>query len=353
MRVLALASLLVVVACGSAADNATSNSASNTVEGAQTSEAPTFAATTTTEAASTTSTSIPADVIRVDIAGGCPVTVAGHPDNSSTAAGWIANPDPSGLDTAFVPSEPTTALICRYAAIPDPGNVSDSTSGTLFSSTSLDAAAAAALATTINDIVPSKIMSACIYGDQEARYTAIVFAVLGRSDVDLWLKDWIGCPELSNGSRYSGELINGVGSAFISQLDAAAPPAPQHHGIPFDTSACCVASAILSPDLGEFSDIEGLVAALHAFGPLDNEEPAAVAEGVAPTLSICADILSTNEPSAGTVVFQGQAFLQGVLGVVLVLRGASDSLEVRMYGVHERDPVTGACTLLASAAIAG
>jgi hypothetical protein len=27
-------------------------------------------------------------------------------------------------------------------------------------------------------------------------------------------------------------------------------------------------------------------------------------------------------------------------------------LEVRMYGVHERDPVTGACPLLASSPIA-
>jgi hypothetical protein len=290
----------------------------------------------------------------VDVAGGCPATVAGHPDNSSTAAGWIANPDLSGLDSAFVPGQPTTALICRYAALPGPGGVSDSTSGNLFSSTSLDATAAASLATTINDIVPSDIASACLFADQEARFTAIVFAVPGRSDVDLWLKDWIGCPELSNGSRYSGELINGVGSPFISQLDAAAPPAPRHHELATpDTSACCLPSAVLSPDLGEFSDIDGLVAALRAFGPLNNEETAAVGDGVAPTLSICADILATNEPSAGRVVFQGQAFLQGVLGVVLVLRGASDSLEVRVYGVHERDPVTGDCPFLASAPVTG
>jgi hypothetical protein len=251
-----------------------------------------------------------------------------------------------------VPGEPAAALICRYAAIPDPAHVSDSTSGNLFSSITLDAASAASLATTINDIVPSNVASACLFGDQEARYTAIVFAVPGRSDVDLWLKDWIGCPELSNGTRYSGELINGVGSAFIFQLDAAAPPAPQHQDIPTpDTSACCPPTAIPSPDLGEFLDIESLVAALGAFGPLDNEEPAAVSEGVAPTLSICADIVTNNQPSAGTVVFQGQAFFQGVLSVVLVLRGASDSLELRVYGVHERDPVTGACPFLASAPI--
>ncbi len=52
------------------------------------------------------------------------------------------------------------------------------------------------------------------------------------------------------------------------------------------------------------------------------------------------------------MVFQGLAFFQGVGGVVLVLRSATDSLEVRMYGVHDADPVTGGCSLLARAPIA-
>jgi hypothetical protein len=69
-------------------------------------------------------------------------------------------------------------------------------------------------------------VSACLFAQQSARYTAIVFAVPGRSDVDLWLKDWIGCPEVGNGTRTSGELINGVGDAFLAQLDADAPRAP-------------------------------------------------------------------------------------------------------------------------------
>jgi hypothetical protein len=217
----------------------------------------------------------------------------------------------------------------------------------------LDVGAASTLATTINDIVPSTIVSACLFADQAARYTAIVFAIPGRSDVDLWLKDWIGCPELSNGIRASGELINGVGSAFLSQLDADAPPAPQHNVLhnesaPPDTSTCCPPRPIPSPDLGEFANIESLVAALQAFGRLDNEEPTAVAEGVAPGLSICADIVMNNEPSAGTVIFQGLATFQGITGVVLVLRDPSNSSEVRMYSVHDADPVTGGCPLLAS-----
>ena len=84
---------LMAASCGSSADPASSEATS-----------------TSTEAVSTTSTSIAVDTIRVDIAGGCPVTVAGHHDDSSTAATWIANPDLSGLDTVFVPGQPTAAL---------------------------------------------------------------------------------------------------------------------------------------------------------------------------------------------------------------------------------------------------
>ena len=55
--------------------------------------------------------------------------------------------------------------------------------GDLFSVTYLDAAAATTLAGSANDIVPSNITSACLFGQQSARYT-----------------------------RTSGELINGVGT---------------------------------------------------------------------------------------------------------------------------------------------
>ena len=98
--------------------------------------------------------------------------------------------------------------------------------GALFSTTTLDAATATTLANALNDIVPWDFVSGCLFGMQHARYTAIGFAIPGRSDVDLWLKDWIGCPEVGNGARTSGLLVNGQGTAFLAQLDAAAPPAP-------------------------------------------------------------------------------------------------------------------------------
>ena len=74
--------------------------------------------------------------------------------------------------------------------------------------------------------------SGCLFADQAARYTAIVFAIPGRSDVDLWLTDWVGCPEVGNGLRFSGLLVNGQGTAFLAQLDVDAPPAPPEEFVP-------------------------------------------------------------------------------------------------------------------------
>ena len=167
--------------------------------------------------------------IRVEIADGCPASLAAHHEDSSTAANWIANPDPTRLETTFVPGVPTAALICRYAAMYVTTAAADGRQvdgGALFSSTTLDAATAATLATALDDIVPWDFVAGCFAGLQQARYTAIVFAIPGRSDVDLLLKDWVGCPEVGNGVRTSGLLVNGQGTAFLAQLDAAAPPAP-------------------------------------------------------------------------------------------------------------------------------
>lgn len=184
-------------------------------------------ATTTT---TTTPTGPDPNPIRVTLADGCPSTVGGHPDFSSTAASWIANPDATGLANSFAPGDPSAALICRYAALDalTPHGFSVTlNAGDLYSSTQLEAPAAKALADSLNKIVPSDIASGCLPTENKARYTAITFAIAGRTDVDLWLKDWYGCPEVSNGSRNSGLLINGQGDYFLTKLDNAAPRAPQ------------------------------------------------------------------------------------------------------------------------------
>jgi hypothetical protein len=183
----------------------------------------------TTTTITPTTTAAPGSTIRVELADGCPHSIADLTDTNNTAPQWVANPDSAGLDTSFVPGTPTAAVICRYAAhyiATVSTDVRQFVGGDLFTATILDASAAAALAKSANDIVPSNITSACLFGQQSTRYTLIVFAIPGRSDVDMWLKDWIGCPELSNGVRTSGELINGVGRGFLAQLDADAAPAP-------------------------------------------------------------------------------------------------------------------------------
>ena len=167
--------------------------------------------------------------IRVDVAKGCPRSVAGGAEFSSTAAVFIANPDSAGLATAFVPGTPTAALICRYSAAEPIGSdisASGITGGTLTAARTLAATDATALADSRNDVIPSDITSACLFADNDARYTAIVFAIPHRADVDVWLKDWIGCPEVSNGTHSSGELIDGNGATFIELLNADLPTPP-------------------------------------------------------------------------------------------------------------------------------
>jgi hypothetical protein len=167
-------------------------------------------------------TPVPADMIRVDIASGCPATVAGHPRSSSTGAEWIWNPDPTDLDHVFVPGTPTSAVVCRYSPLitpMDPSKPSIESGGDLAAEQHLDAFDAVELASLANDIEPSDIAYACMIGTMEtATYIAVAFSIPGRSDVDLWLKDWISCPELSNGVRSSGELVNGLGAAFLDRL---------------------------------------------------------------------------------------------------------------------------------------
>ena len=213
--------VLAVVACCAAC-----GSTGSTDSIATTDDAPVITSTSLPATSTTTNTE---NQIRVEIVDGCPASLAAHHEDSSTAANWIANPDQTRLDTTFVPGVPTAALICRYAAMYVTTALANGRrldGGALFSATILDAATATTLAAALDDIVPWDFVAGCLAGLQQARYTAVVFAIPGRSDVDLWLKDWVGCPEVGNGLRTSGLLVNGQGAAFLAQLDSAAPPAP-------------------------------------------------------------------------------------------------------------------------------
>lgn len=239
MRVPASTLVLVVLACGCVSNKATAPQASTTSALSTTTPSTSTAAlvtvaTSVDQVASTAPTHTPTGAdpnpIRVTLADGCPSTVGGHPDFSSTAASWIANPDPAGLADSFVPGEPSAALICRYAALDAVTPLANGialNAGDLYSSTKLEAREATALAATLNKIVPWNIGSGCLPTETKARYTAITFVIADRADVDLWLKDWYGCPEVSNGIRDSGLLINGQGDDFLDELNTLAPRAPQ------------------------------------------------------------------------------------------------------------------------------
>ena len=106
-----------------------------------------------------------------------------------------------------------------------------------------------------------------------------------------------------------------------------------------------------TPDLGHFDDVDALVAALQASGPLDNETDVAHAEGRAPNVSICAEMVTAREPDAGTVVHQASTGYQDDGGVVLVLQPPDGGREVRLYSTGPPDPATGGCRLLAATRI--
>ena len=168
------------------------------------------------------------NLTRIDVAAGCPPRVDDHQRVDHRAIG-ISNPDPSGLTDALVPGRPTGALICRYTAlrpISQGDNYGPLTGGDLASATALEATAATEFADALNAIDYWSFTPTCEAGEFAPTYTAIVFTIPDRADVDVWL-DWVapGCSELTNGLRTSGLLVNGHGQEFLRLLDDTAPPA--------------------------------------------------------------------------------------------------------------------------------
>lgn len=237
LRVLRLSSLLVVIACGCGANKAAAPL--STTPATETSSPSTSTTTADTAATSfdqvetTSPTPTPSGLdqngIRVTLAEGCPSTVGGHPDFHSTAAGWIVNPDGAGLVDRFVPGEPSAALICRYAALDADGNVPDGTNlngGDLYSSTPVEVQDAITLANTLNSIVPWDFGSGCLphWTSLDTRQSCSLSQVEPTSTCGL--KDWYGCPEVDNGARSSGPLVNGQGDDFPAKLNSLAGRAP-------------------------------------------------------------------------------------------------------------------------------
>jgi hypothetical protein len=129
-----------------------------------------------------------------------------------------------------------------------------------------------------------------------------------------------------------------------NQSDTSPPPMTADTASGVDSATGAPQAPSPSPNLGQFTDQAALIAALVASGPLDNQLPENTAGGLA-SRSICADIAQFNDPSAGQVVHQAIATLNGQTGVVLVFAGPDGEREVRMYGTGDADPATGGCPL--------
>jgi hypothetical protein len=184
---------------------------------------------TVTAPPATTPPPPPASGVRIETATGCPATISDQPLDPTTGSVGILNPDRAGLGDAFVPGDPTGALICRYYPLTINYATADGqplTGGTLFSSTTLVEADAVRVADELNDISYWNFTPSCVPFPLEPRFTAIVFTVPGHADTDVWLRDAHWCPYATNGRRDSGLLVNGHGQRFIDLLDAAAPEAP-------------------------------------------------------------------------------------------------------------------------------
>lgn len=155
---------------------------------------------------------------RIEVNTGCPSTIGLR---SSLQGTPFANPDTTGLADQFVPDAPSGALICRFAGVnfAQTGHGSVGViGGNLTGSTQLNATAATTLAKTANDVPPAPfVVSGCMPADDGTRYIVIAFTYTGQPDVDLWYIDGM-CPNLSNGTKNAGPLVNGYGRQFATLI---------------------------------------------------------------------------------------------------------------------------------------
>ena len=157
---------------------------------------------------------------RIDVAHGCPTSIA---TAASLYSHPFANPDQTGLDTTLVPGVPTAAVICHYSAVnfAATGHGSNAViGGSLLDATTLDATHAQTLASTANSTEPAPFVSTCTPDLDGPEYTVMAFSIPNRADVDVWYKDYAGCPNLTNGVHDVSPLINGYGTTFVTLLDA-------------------------------------------------------------------------------------------------------------------------------------
>jgi hypothetical protein len=174
----------------------------------------------------------PTLALHADLTNGCPASLPIR----TTSGAWdtfIENSDQTGLADELVPGVPTAVLVCRYTAIFTPTEGGSYVRGAELSSQSTfgaDKARELAALANAAPYTPGVGHAGCTVSVNAAdRFTAIVFAEPGRSDINLWYDDTgdnLGgrnsCNELSNGRRQATDDLLG----FLETLDAISPRSP-------------------------------------------------------------------------------------------------------------------------------
>jgi hypothetical protein len=173
----------------------------------------------------------PTLALHADLTNGCPASLPIR----TTSGAWdafIENSDQTDLADELVPGLPTAVLICRYTAIFTPTEEGSYVRGAeLFNQNSFGTDKAQELADLANGApYPPVVHAGCgVFVNAADRFTAIVFAEPGRSDINLWYDDTgdnlagrNSCNELSNGRRQVTDDLRG----FLETLDTISPRSP-------------------------------------------------------------------------------------------------------------------------------
>jgi hypothetical protein len=99
------------------------------------------------------------------------------------------------------------------------------------------------------------------------------------------------------------------------------------------------------PDVGP-TDSGSLFSVVSASGPLDNQEPAAIAAGRAPALSPCVDVLEPFALSGASLVREAKTEYEGEDAKVLVYRGGDGRIGMSVFVEGSGQRASGGCDLL-------
>jgi hypothetical protein len=144
-------------------------------------------------------------------------------------------------------------------------------------------------------------------------------------------------------------LVAAVAVVVVMATDDGSRPDARPITGPVSTTAPAERSQAMLPDVGP-TDSGSLFTVVNASGPLDNQEPAAVAAGRAPAASPCIDVLARFASPDAVLVHEAKTEYEGEDAKVLVYRtrdGRITGMNVFIEGSGQR--ASGGCDLLTQA----